>query len=33
MEKDPGETMNLATDAQHAATVNELRARLAAYRR
>jgi iduronate 2-sulfatase len=33
MGKDPGETMNLAADAQHAATVNELRARLAAYRR
>jgi iduronate 2-sulfatase len=33
MEKDPGETTNLATDAQHAATVTELRARLAAYQR
>jgi iduronate 2-sulfatase len=32
MEKDPGETTNLATDAQHAATVKELQARLAAYR-
>jgi len=33
MDKDPGETTNLATDARHAATVNDLRARLAAYRR
>jgi arylsulfatase A-like enzyme len=32
MEKDPGETTNLATDVQHAATVKELQARLAAYR-
>jgi arylsulfatase A-like enzyme len=32
MEKDPGETMNLAADAQHAATVKELQGRLAAYR-
>lgn len=33
MERDPGETMNLAQDARHAATVAELKARLAAYRR
>jgi iduronate 2-sulfatase len=33
MEKDPGETTNLAADPQHAATVNDLRARVAAYRR
>lgn len=33
MDTDPGETTNLAHDAQHAATVNDLRARLAAYRR
>jgi arylsulfatase A-like enzyme len=33
MERDPGQTANLAKDAQHAATVNDLRARLAAYRR
>jgi iduronate 2-sulfatase len=33
MENDPGETTNLANDARHAATVNDLRARLAAYRR
>lgn len=33
MDKDPGETTNLAADARHAATVNDLRARLAAYRR
>jgi iduronate 2-sulfatase len=33
MDKDPGETTNLANDARHAATVNDLRARLAAYRR
>lgn len=33
MDKDPAETTNLAKDAQHAATVNDLRARLAAYRR
>ncbi len=33
MESDPGETTNLANDAQHAGTVNDLRARLAAYRR
>jgi iduronate 2-sulfatase len=33
MDKDPGETVNLAKDARHTATVNELRARLAAYRR
>ena len=32
MEKDPGESMNLASDAQHAATVSDLRARIAAYR-
>jgi iduronate 2-sulfatase len=32
MDKDPGETTNLAKDAQHAATVNDLRARLAAHR-
>jgi iduronate 2-sulfatase len=31
MDKDPGETTNLATDPQHATTVKELRARLAAY--
>ena len=33
MDQDPGETTNLATDARHAATVSDLRARLAAYRR
>ena len=33
MDKDPGETTNLAADARHAATVTDLRARLAAYRR
>lgn len=33
MERDPGETTNLAQDARHAATVAELKARLAAYRR
>lgn len=33
MDKDPAETTNLVNDAQHAATVKELRARLAAYRR
>jgi choline-sulfatase len=33
MDNDPAETTNLAKDAQHAATVNDLRARLAAYRR
>jgi iduronate 2-sulfatase len=33
MDKDPGETTNLANDAQHAVSVNDLRARLAAYRR
>ena len=32
MDKDPGETTNLANDARHAATVKELRARLAASR-
>jgi arylsulfatase A-like enzyme len=32
MEKDPSESMNLASDAQHAATVSDLRARIAAYR-
>jgi choline-sulfatase len=32
MEKDPAETTNLAGEPAHAATVNELRARLAAYR-
>jgi iduronate 2-sulfatase len=33
MDKDPAETTNLANDARHAATVNDLRARVAAYRR
>ena len=33
MDKDPGETTNLAADARHAATISELKARLAAYRR
>ncbi|HEY3161803.1 MAG TPA: sulfatase/phosphatase domain-containing protein, partial [Vicinamibacterales bacterium] len=33
MDSDPAETTNLAKEAQHAATVNDLRARLAAYRR
>ena len=33
MEKDPAETTNLAQEAAHAATVSELKARLAAYRR
>jgi arylsulfatase A-like enzyme len=33
MDKDPAEATNLANDPQHAATVNDLRARLAAYRR
>jgi iduronate 2-sulfatase len=33
MDKDPNETTNLANDARHAATVNDLRARVAAYRR
>ncbi|MGH9308031.1 MAG: sulfatase [Vicinamibacterales bacterium] len=33
MEKDPAEATNLANAPQHAATVNELRARIAAYRR
>jgi hypothetical protein len=33
MVNDPGETTNLSNDAQHAAMVNDLRARLAAYRR
>jgi choline-sulfatase len=33
MDSDPAETTNLANEAQHAATVNDLRARLAAYRR
>ena len=32
MERDPGETTNVASDPQHAATVAELRKRLAAYR-
>jgi arylsulfatase A-like enzyme len=32
MEKDPGETTNLADDARHAETVKDLRARIAAYR-
>ena len=32
MDKDPGETTNLANDARHAATVKDLRARLEAYR-
>jgi iduronate 2-sulfatase len=32
MEKDPGESMNLASDTEHAATVSDLRARIAAYR-
>jgi arylsulfatase A-like enzyme len=33
MDKDPGETVNLAQEAAHAATVSDLKARLAAYRR
>ena len=33
MDKDPGETTNLAQDARHAETVSDLKARLAAYRR
>ena len=33
MERDSGETTNLAQDAQHAATVADLKGRLAAYRR
>lgn len=33
MVDDPGETTNLANDPRHAATVNDLRMRLAAYRR
>jgi arylsulfatase A-like enzyme len=33
MERDPGETTNLAKDGQHAATAADLRARLAAYRK
>jgi arylsulfatase A-like enzyme len=33
MDKDPGETRNLAEDAAHASTVAELKARLRAYRR
>ena len=33
MERDPGETTNLAQDARHAVTVADLRGRLAAYRR
>jgi iduronate 2-sulfatase len=33
MDKDPAETTNLANDARHAATVDDLRARVAAYRR
>jgi iduronate 2-sulfatase len=33
MERDPAETTNLAQDPQHAATVAELKARLAAYRK
>ena len=32
MEKDPGETTNLAADPQHAAVVKDLRVRVAAYR-
>jgi iduronate 2-sulfatase len=32
MERDPTETTNIANDPQHAATVNDLRARVAAYR-
>lgn len=32
MQKDPAETTNLANDPQHAATVSELRKRIAAYR-
>ena len=32
MERDPGESMNLAQDARHASTVEELKARVAAYR-
>jgi arylsulfatase A-like enzyme len=32
MERDPAETTNVADDPQHAATVNDLRARVAAYR-
>ena len=33
MDKDPAETTNLAADPAHAATVTNLKARLAAYRR
>ena len=33
MERDAGETTNLAQDARHAATVADLKGRLAAYRR
>lgn len=33
MDRDPGETLNLAADAAHASTVADLKARLAAYRR
>jgi choline-sulfatase len=33
MDTDPGETTNLAADPKHASTVNDLRARVAAYRR
>jgi hypothetical protein len=32
MERDPGETTNLAQDPRHAPTVAQLKARLAAYR-
>jgi arylsulfatase A-like enzyme len=33
MDRDPGETKNLAADAAHAATVAELKSLLKAYRR
>jgi iduronate 2-sulfatase len=33
MNADPDETTNLASDARHAETINDLRARLAAYRK
>jgi len=33
MDRDPGETRNLAADAPHATTAAELKARLLAYRR
>ena len=33
MDKDPAEAVNLAEDPAHAATVSDLKARLAGYRR